>query len=141
MSPYANASSITGPLMRRQVVHYTDTLQKGNRVALYLWGSFLVLSSAALVTWILIGGTPSPAMIAVTALMLGIELIRITQTATLWIFARMAKDPIPMRMPVGLRVAIHTTIVPNKEPFELVAQTLLAMKAIRYPQGTVDVCC
>jgi cellulose synthase/poly-beta-1,6-N-acetylglucosamine synthase-like glycosyltransferase len=53
-------------------------------------------------------------------------------------FVSNARDPIPMRAPTGLRVAVLTTIVPGKEPVELVLATLAAMKAIRH-DGPLDV--
>jgi cellulose synthase/poly-beta-1,6-N-acetylglucosamine synthase-like glycosyltransferase len=69
-----------------------------------------------------------------------IELIRILQSFTLLAFALAAKDPVPMQVPKGLRVAVMTTIVPSKEPFDMVAQTLLRMKEIDPGEGnTLDV--
>jgi cellulose synthase/poly-beta-1,6-N-acetylglucosamine synthase-like glycosyltransferase len=71
-------------------------------------------------------------------LMVSIELIRMAQGSALWLFSTRAKDPVPLLPQPGLRVAILTTIVPNKEPLELVLQTLRAMKRIEY-DGQVDV--
>jgi cellulose synthase/poly-beta-1,6-N-acetylglucosamine synthase-like glycosyltransferase len=71
-------------------------------------------------------------------LMVGVELIRLVQNITIWIFAFFAKDPVPMDPPIGLRVALLTTIVPSREPIEVVARTLRRMKDIVYC-GQVDV--
>ncbi|RJL23313.1 glycosyltransferase [Bailinhaonella thermotolerans] len=71
-------------------------------------------------------------------LIVGVELIRLAQNAAIWTFARWAKDPVPMTVPAGLRVAVLTTIVPAKEPIELVERTLRAMTRIRH-DGPVDV--
>jgi cellulose synthase (UDP-forming) len=71
-------------------------------------------------------------------LILIVELIRLLQGATLWLFASNAKDPIPLVPVGGDRVAVLTTIVPGKEPLDVMTRTLEAMKRIQYP-GTVDV--
>jgi cellulose synthase (UDP-forming) len=67
-----------------------------------------------------------------------IETLRIIQNATLWIFASMMRDPVPLTPEPNLRIAVLTTIVPSKEPVELVAETLRAMRSFEY-DGTVDV--
>lgn len=71
-------------------------------------------------------------------LVIGVELIRLLQNVAVWVFAFNAKDPIPMDPPIGLRVAVLTTIVPSKEPIEIVERTLRRMKEIVYC-GDVDV--
>lgn len=67
-----------------------------------------------------------------------VESLRLTQALGLWVFARNMRHPIPLTPPRGLRVAVLTTIVPSKEPLEMVEETLRAMRRIRYP-GRVDV--
>lgn len=137
---YEQAVALTGrPMPSSERVGYQPTLTGRTRLALYIWGLAILSSSIMLLGWIGSNATFSPLGVAAVALMIAIELIRVAQTATLWVFARMACDPIPMVPVTGLRVAVHTTIVPGKEPFDLVLQTLLAMKAIRYAGGTVDV--
>jgi cellulose synthase/poly-beta-1,6-N-acetylglucosamine synthase-like glycosyltransferase len=49
-----------------------------------------------------------------------------------------AKDPIPMRPPRGLRVAMITTRAPG-EPVAVVRKTLAAAKRVLYQEGSVDV--
>jgi cellulose synthase (UDP-forming) len=68
----------------------------------------------------------------------GVELIRLAQNVAVWVFAFNAKDPIPVDPPIGLRVALLTTIVPSKEPIEVAERTLRKMKQIVYC-GPVDV--
>jgi cellulose synthase (UDP-forming) len=138
-SAYGRAATLTGDLTDHETVQYVRTLKKGDRIALNIWGGLLTVSSIALIAWIMYGTTPSLVGVVIVVLMILIELVRIAQTATLWVFAHMAHDPIPMKPLHGLRVAVHTTIVPGKEPFDLVSETLLAMKAIRYDGGTIDV--
>ncbi|MCQ7029963.1 hypothetical protein MRO55_26015, partial [Escherichia coli] len=49
-----------------------------------------------------------------------------------------ACDPVPVRPEPGLRAAFVTTIVPGKEPLEMVRKTLVAARAIRH-DGPFDV--
>lgn len=71
-------------------------------------------------------------------LMIVLQLIVALRTWVLAYFAAKARDPIPMAPQPGLRVALLTTIVPGKEPVELVMTTLRAMKRVRH-DGPVDV--
>jgi cellulose synthase/poly-beta-1,6-N-acetylglucosamine synthase-like glycosyltransferase len=68
----------------------------------------------------------------------GVELIRLAQNVVVWMFAYHAKDPVPVDPPVGLRVALLTTIVPNKEPLDVAERTLRRLRQIVYC-GQVDV--
>ena len=72
------------------------------------------------------------------AMIVCVEAIRVLQTAALWIFAAAAEDPVPMVPEPGARVAVLTTIVPSKEPVELVLRTLRAMKRLEH-DGPLDV--
>jgi len=67
-----------------------------------------------------------------------IETLRLIQNATLWIFVAKMRDPVPLRPQRDLRIAVLTTIVPSKEPIEMVAETLRAMRNIEY-DGPIDV--
>ncbi|MHA2788813.1 glycosyltransferase family 2 protein [Corynebacterium sp. S7] len=138
---YENSTDLTGTLRNSTKVTYRRVLNGRTRVGLHIWGLIMLITSLALLGWIAFGAAvnPSPLVIVAAVLMALIELIRIFQSVTLWIFARHAHDPVPMKPVPGLRVAVHTTIVPGKEPFDLVAKTLLAMKEIRYEGGSVDV--
>jgi cellulose synthase (UDP-forming) len=60
------------------------------------------------------------------------------RTWVLTFFVARARDPIPMTPLPGLRVAVLTTIVPGKEPVELVMTTLRAMLRVRH-DGPIDV--
>ncbi|GAA2486056.1 glycosyltransferase family 2 protein [Winogradskya humida] len=70
--------------------------------------------------------------------MIVVELIRLGQSVTVCLFAFNAKDPVPMDPPIGLRVALLTTIVPSKEPIEVAERTLRRMRQVLYA-GQVDV--
>jgi len=69
---------------------------------------------------------------------LGIELLRLIQNSRLWKFAWLARDPVPMTPPKGMRVAFVTTIVPSKEPLDVAAKTLQAVRKVRH-DGKLDV--
>lgn len=83
---------------------------------------FLVMSAAAF--------QMSMLAVIIVALIALVEIIRFLQGMTLVSFAMKAKDPVPMRSASGLRIAVLTTIVPGKEPLDLVSETLRAMKQI-----------
>lgn len=141
MSPlYRNSSTITGTLKNGNEIQYQEIMTRKQRFVLNIFGVMLVLTSLVLISWIVIptGQSLTPMYIVTLGLMFVIEVIRVVQTATLWIFAKKSVDPVPLIAPKGLRVAILTTIVPGKEPFDLVLNTLKAMKKITY-EGIVDV--
>lgn len=108
------------------ILHVCHALwQIGAHTALRLWPALVrVLAPALAVLGFL--------------LIVGIELIRLGNSAVLWLFAWMMRDPVPMTPAPGLRVAVLTTIVPSSEPLEMVARTLRAMRRIQY-DGSVDV--
>lgn len=70
-------------------------------------------------------------------LVVGVEVIRLLQNFAVWVYAFHARDPIPVDPPIGWRVALLTTIVPSKEPIEVVERTLRKMGQIAYC-GHVD---
>jgi cellulose synthase/poly-beta-1,6-N-acetylglucosamine synthase-like glycosyltransferase len=67
-----------------------------------------------------------------------IGLFAFLNVATLCRATLLARDPVPVRPPVGQRVAFLTTIVPQAESLELVRPTLEAAKRIRH-DGVLDV--
>ncbi|MEU4692611.1 glycosyltransferase [Actinoplanes sp. NPDC023714] len=79
---------------------------------------------------------------AITAVMIGatvlIELFRLVNVVTLCLATLRARDPVPVPPDENLRVAFLTTIVPGKEPLEMVERTLRAAREIRHP-GRYDV--
>ncbi len=74
-------------------------------------------------------------MIAGTAL---IELFRLVNVFTLCLATLWARDPEPVAPRTGMRVAFLTTIVPGKEPVEMVERTLQAATRIVH-DGPYDV--
>ncbi|MFC4069323.1 glycosyltransferase family 2 protein [Actinoplanes subglobosus] len=67
-----------------------------------------------------------------------IELFRLVNVVTLCLATLQARDPVPVPPDERLRVAFLTTIVPGKEPIEMVENTLRAAMRIRHP-GRFDV--
>ncbi len=146
---YADASSLTGPLVEGDRVGYREVMSSGERLRL---GCLIVLNivfGLGFVVWLLLPShLPTPADdLSTVALLSGylalamvviVEVIRVVQTSALWIFAAAAEDPVPMVPEPGSRVAVLTTIVPSKEPVELVLGTLRAMKRLEH-DGPLDV--
>ncbi len=66
------------------------------------------------------------------------EGIRLLNSITLCWSAYIMRNPVPVRPPKGLRVAFTTTIVPAKEPIDVVRDTLIAACNIRH-DATIDV--
>ncbi len=146
MSLYQNASALTGPLQSGMTVQYRRVFSTKENVKLGCIVALNVLVSIVFLTWLAWPShwpkwettTGMVGSVVVVGLMLGLEIIRLAQCATLMFFASRAKDPIPMHPNRHFRVAVLTTIVPGKEPFELVFATLLEMLKIRH-NGVMDV--
>ena len=130
-------SSITGKLTNRSALGFRSILTKRDQVVL---GLFSLVLTASTLTVLSLLFTSLALHFSIAALvlvgMIGlVELIRFIQSLTLIIFASKAKDPIPMKPDTGLRIAVLTTIVPGKEPLDLVASTLAAMKQMNPGDG------
>jgi cellulose synthase/poly-beta-1,6-N-acetylglucosamine synthase-like glycosyltransferase len=67
-----------------------------------------------------------------------IGLFALINLATLCRASLVARDPVPVAPAPGHRIAFVTTIVPDREPLEIVRRTLQAALAIEY-QGSLDV--
>ncbi|MHA6779763.1 glycosyltransferase family 2 protein [Pseudonocardia saturnea] len=61
-----------------------------------------------------------------------VEGLRLINVCSLSLASMLARDPIPVRPDPRMRVAFLTTIVPGKEPLEMVRATLQAARRIRY---------
>lgn len=142
------ATEVTGALHRAgSSVRYRRVLTRRQQVGVQLMGSVHVATAAGLAVFLLLpanlperGLSPLQNLVAAIGVigMVGLQLIAGLRTWTITYHAGQARDPIPMRPPSGLRVAVLTTIVPGKEPVELVMTTLRAMQRIRH-DGVVDV--
>jgi cellulose synthase/poly-beta-1,6-N-acetylglucosamine synthase-like glycosyltransferase len=61
-----------------------------------------------------------------------IEAFRLVNVSTLGLATALARDPVPIRAEPGSPVAFLTTMVPGKEPIEMVRRTLEAALGIRH---------
>ncbi|SQD99920.1 MULTISPECIES: glycosyltransferase family 2 protein [unclassified Parafrankia] len=62
------------------------------------------------------------------------EGIRLLSSIILCWSSVIMRDPVPVLPPPGLRVAFTTTIVPSKEPVDIVRDTLIAARNIQYSE-------
>lgn len=143
------ATEITGPLQPTSGrVRYRTVLTRRQHAQVLAFGWLHVAVAVALAVYLLLPGhlprvhghNAVYAIAAFTglAVMVLLQLIAGLRTWILTHHAARARDPIPMRAIRGLKVAVLTTIVPGKEPLELVFTTLRAMKRIRH-DGVLDV--
>lgn len=116
-------------------------------------GRTLVMALACLcveigfVVWLLQAGhfptLDGPALlnvanVAVAASIAVMEVLRLVNVVSLAIASITIRNPVPVAPQPGLRVAFATTIVPSKEPIEVVRRTLKAACAVTY-DGALDV--
>ncbi|NMH95670.1 glycosyltransferase, partial [Pseudonocardia bannensis] len=78
------------------------------------------------------GGWTLAANIFVIASIALVEGLRMINVISLSLASLLARDPVPVRPDPTLRVAFLTTIVPGKEPLEMVRTTLRAARRIRH---------
>ncbi|SCF08127.1 Glycosyltransferase, catalytic subunit of cellulose synthase and poly-beta-1,6-N-acetylglucosamine synthase [Micromonospora viridifaciens] len=151
---YAGCGATAGPLVAprrpRAAVEFRHVASPAARLILTLL--VLVNSAAGLlfIGWLLLPEhVPGSGVIGLGdwrtmaarlgfCVVVGVELIRLAQNVVVWVFAFHAKDPVPVDPPVGLRVALLTTIVPSKEPLDVVERTLRRLRQLVYC-GRVDV--
>lgn len=130
-------ASITGKLTKTSKLQFRSTLTRRDRATLGLFTALLSLSTLFVFASLIISASLHFTILALVlvGLIAAVELIRFIQSLTLIIFASKAKDPVPMEPGEGLRIAVLTTIVPGKEPLDLVAKTLAAMKKMDPGKG------
>jgi cellulose synthase (UDP-forming) len=143
------ASETTGPLQPTSTeVRFRKVLTRRQFVTtLLIGGLHLALATALVVILLLPQNLPAlragdgvyntMAIVGLIALLL-LQSINVLRTWNLLWFATHMRDPIPMEPRPGVRVAVLTTIVPGKEPIEMVMRTLRAMQRIRH-NGPMDV--
>ncbi|MER5884124.1 glycosyltransferase family 2 protein [Streptomyces sp. NPDC001941] len=152
VAAYRLASRSTGPLAEPAPrVAYQSVLRLGDRLALSAIATATALVDLVFIGWLLlpehvpgpgVTGPGGPWLLLARigfCLVIAVECIKVVQALAIWVFAFRARDPIPMAPPEGLRVAVLTTIVPAKEPLEVVQRTLRAMLEVRRHGCSVDV--
>lgn len=146
---YDDAVDIAGPLSAPTGrVEHRDALSRREKLTASLLIAINILAGVIFIGWLVqpehlpagstFGRTGTVVSLVSFGFLVQLELVRMLQGATLWVFTMRAKDPVPVQPPVGLRVAVLTTIVPGKEPLDLVTRTLAAMRGIHY-DGQVEV--
>lgn len=150
---YRDAARITGPPRpagRQASVRFRATASRRELLVLSALVGVNVAVVAVFVTWLLLPShLPGPGVVGLAGarltlsrlclcLVLLVELLRFAQNVALWVLVYRMRDPLPMAPPPGLRVAMLTTIVPEREPVEIVERALRAMRQVRYA-GHVEV--
>jgi len=150
---YLAAATIAGPLRPApdgpSTVRFRHVMSPRERVLLTAMFAVNLATTLVLIGWLVhpshlpgFTGDASPVAVALArlgfVLVILVEVVRLVQNVAVWVYAFHAKDPVPVDPPTGLRVAVLTTIVPSKEPVEIVERTLRRMLQIAYC-GTVDV--
>ncbi|GAA3243185.1 cellulose synthase catalytic subunit [Pseudonocardia petroleophila] len=148
-------SALTGPLTRLKPGHpYRVTYRSLDREAglrrrsgTVLLGVLVVAFDMLFVAWLLTPAhfpwvadleTPSPVDVVLIASIAVVEVFRLLNLISLALASVIVRDPVPIEPAGDLRVAFLTTIVPGKEPVDMVRTTLEAALRIRYT-GTLDV--
>ncbi len=147
--PYADFSELAGPLAEPagdDRVRFRPVTRGGARLRAWLLVSTALLFEVAFLVFLLrpanhpefTGGWQSWLAIGLIGSIAVIEGLRLVNVFTLAVATLNARDPVPMTPLTGQRLAFITTIVPGKEPIEMVRRTLEAALAVRY-DGTLDV--
>ncbi|NMI00109.1 glycosyltransferase [Pseudonocardia sp. K10HN5] len=144
------AGPVTDPPEGEYRVRYRSLISAGGRGAVVRSTLLIVVNvvfELGFVLWLLApwhhpevdgGGWALAANVLVIASIGLVEGLRLVNVFSLSLASLLARDPIPVRPDPGMRVAFLTTIVPGKEPLEMVRATLRAARKIRCP-GTLEV--
>jgi cellulose synthase (UDP-forming) len=153
---YEACNEITGPLTMPRVAHQPVVFRRSagawRRLMLSLLIAANFLTGLVFVGWLLLPEhIPGSGAMAADAgdwhvivarvafcFVVLVEGVRMLQNFAVWVFAWKAEDPVPMVPERGLRIAMLTTIVPAKEPIDVVERSLRAMQRVRY-HGQVDI--
>ena len=147
--PYADFSELAGPLQEPAEdlrVRFQPVARGGARVRAWLLVTAALLFEVLFLVFLLrpahhpewAGDWRSVLVVGLIGSVAVIEALRLVNVFTLAVATLNARDPIPLTPVTGQRIAFITTIVPSKEPIEMVRRTLAAARAVRY-EGTFDV--
>ncbi len=148
---YEAFSKLAGPASklpaRPYKVKYRNVSSKRDAIKTIILAAASVGIEVGFLAWLLLSllqpiwdqsVTIGAAFIALLVCIFIIESFRMVSIVSFALSALFAKNPIPVRAELNKRVAFTTTIVPSKEPFEMVERTLQAMKQVRYG-GQMDI--
>lgn len=142
-------SDLAGPLRpAAEKVAYQSVVGPRDRAAVVVGAALQLVVTAAMLGYILWPShwpeleqgqwvSNTLAIVGLVVLVLMQALVGFRGFVTTY-FVVNGRDPVPMQAPPGLRVAVLTTIVPGKEPVDLVMNTLRAMTRLRH-NGPLDV--
>jgi cellulose synthase/poly-beta-1,6-N-acetylglucosamine synthase-like glycosyltransferase len=147
--PYGDFSELAGPLQEPAEdnrVRFRPVTHGGARARAWLLVTAALLFEVVFLVFLLrpanhpefTGNWQSFLAAALIGSIAVIEGLRLVNVFTLAVATLNARDPIPLTPLTGQRIAFITTIVPGKEPIEMVRRTLEAAVAVRY-EGTLDV--
>ena len=147
--PYAAFSELSGPLQPAAAgsrVQFRRVTRGGARVRAWLLVAAALVFELVFLLWLLkpshypefAGDWRSWLALGLIGSVAVIEALRLLNVFTLAAATLNARDPLPMTPVTGRRVAFLTTMVPGKEPVEMVRRTLQAAWEITY-DGTLDV--
>ena len=143
------SSDVAGPLRpSKDTVEFQPVVRRRDRDLILVAAVLQLLVTAGLIGYILWPThwpdlqrgrwfADSLAIVGLVVLVLVQGLVGFRGFVTTY-FVVNGRDPIPMQPQPGLRVAVLTTIVPGKEPVDLVLKTLRAMTRLRH-NGSLDV--
>ncbi|SDN38337.1 glycosyltransferase family 2 protein [Geodermatophilus sp. DSM 45219] len=147
--PYADFSELAGPLQEPDGdtrVRFQPVSRGGARARAWLLVTAALLFEVLFLVFLLrpanhpesTGDWQSFLAIGLIGSIAVIEGLRLVNVFTLAVATLNARDPVPLTPLTGQRLAFVTTVVPGKEPIELVRRTLEAAVAVRY-EGTLHV--
>ncbi|MGY1822614.1 glycosyltransferase family 2 protein [Geodermatophilus sp. SYSU D00079] len=147
--PYSDFSELAGPLQappEDRRVRFRPVTRGAARARAWLLVTAALTFEALFLLWLLqpshypefLGDWRSVLALVLIGSVATIEVLRLVNVFTLAVSTLNARDPIPMTPLTGQRIAFITTIVPGKEPLEMVRRTLEAAVRVRY-DGVLDV--
>lgn len=118
-------------------------------VAAFLLAAAVFTAELVFLGWLVLWGEHYPdlsgppleaaAETFMTLAVIALAVFQMVNITTLCLSTSLARYPVPVAPPAGLRVAFLTTLVPDREPLAIVEQTLTEALKIRYGNGGIDV--
>lgn len=140
---YLGHDELSGPLTApHSAVRFEPVLSPSERLTLLLLSGLIAITGVVFLCWIVWPAESNRAGwigVTIVSLMVVVEAIRLFQSAVLAYFMARSRDAVPQRPAHNFRVAIMTTMVPGKEPWEIIETTLMAMGSVRPAGSMVDI--
>ena len=140
---YHGLDEISGPLTPpSSAVKFVEVMRPQERRTLFVLSGLVALTGVIFLGWLVWPAQTNGAWwlnVAIVSLMVIVEVIRLAQSAVLAYFMARSRDAVPQHAAMNFRVAIMTTMVPGKEPWEIIEATLKAMANVRRVTATMDI--